>query len=787
MALATISETLSLPASGSAATLRGTRVRLRLVAADSGEAVAYSASVTTVSEAWQKVANDGSYSFTGVRPNTGSSGDQITDPAETVYELSIVYPSGTVTTRYLDVPDSTGPHAPADIEVNNPNTIRRWRSTDLYDFDATAADADGEVPVWNNTNSEFVPGTVPTAGITDAAVTTAKINDAAVTTAKLNDDAVTTAKITDANVTTAKLAAEAVTSAKVDPTVEVVSQGRLMARRKDARYHLNALLTAFFPLDVVYIGDSHGELGVTENLRSALCKRYGIRYDATCGEWDPAQDGFGLQSNSGAVASTAGPMEYAAEIDTGDYIEWGDGTDQIMGFRFYGVGSFTFEVFYDSVLQSTDTATLAAGEEWASGLLTSRGNVLRVTATADGSVAWGCFTAHDNYANAVRLWNISHSGYNWANIDPDTHSETWDLLDAINPDVAILAMATNETNATTYRDGTIEAITRLRSNNAECTIVLFFPHLASASGNDEDWWDDAHAHMLDICRDYDCIPADLYALTGDLSTSDPNGLISGDLVHLSAAGNAFASAVMHQALTGTMMPVYRPADASGTFPSESLTLRNIDGNTSANVSLLAGAILGDIDQLMVTNPARDTFLPVAAGDPTNPAHMLTEGYADARYQTGIWLGGQDLYPVTGSPSVLPGLGGSISNHRLSAIWGLADSTTEGLGANLVIPSHWSTFALTLVVVHGSGSGNVAYRCRYALVTLGSTVNTAVAGGLVTVANGTQYDTGIVSLLSGVSCTPGQILDFRVQREGADAADTFSGDHGVMGVIVSRAS
>lgn len=186
MALATITETLELPANGSAATLRGMRARLRVVAADSGEAVAYSASVTTIAEAWADVGSDGTYSFTSVRPNTGSSGDQITTPAETVYELSIVHPSGrAVVKRYLDVPDSAGPHDPADIEVANPNTIRRWRTTDVYDVSSTAADADGEVLVWDNDTSTYAPGQVPTAGLADDAVTDAKIDSTVVATTTL--------------------------------------------------------------------------------------------------------------------------------------------------------------------------------------------------------------------------------------------------------------------------------------------------------------------------------------------------------------------------------------------------------------------------------------------------------------------------------------------------------------------------------------------------------------------------------------------------------------------------
>jgi lysophospholipase L1-like esterase len=127
MTTATISETLATPADGSTATLRQTKVRLRLVAASGGVATAYTSGLTAVvADSWVAVEDDGTYSFTGVRPNSGSSGDVITTPTGTVYELVVVYPDRTTLTRYISVPDSAGPHAPADILTADPTDLTSY-------------------------------------------------------------------------------------------------------------------------------------------------------------------------------------------------------------------------------------------------------------------------------------------------------------------------------------------------------------------------------------------------------------------------------------------------------------------------------------------------------------------------------------------------------------------------------------------------------------------------------------------------------------------------------------
>jgi hypothetical protein len=63
MTTATITETLATPAGGSTASLRQTKVRLRLVAASGGVATAYTSGLTAVvADSWAAVEDDGTYS-----------------------------------------------------------------------------------------------------------------------------------------------------------------------------------------------------------------------------------------------------------------------------------------------------------------------------------------------------------------------------------------------------------------------------------------------------------------------------------------------------------------------------------------------------------------------------------------------------------------------------------------------------------------------------------------------------------------------------------------------------
>lgn len=126
MATPTITETLELPGGTlTTAAARAIKVRLRLVAADSGEAVGYATGddVTVGGTRWTTPNTSGVYSFSTVRPNSGSSGDQISSPSGTVYELVVRFLDRPPVTRYIDVPDTAGPHLVQDILTDAPSDM----------------------------------------------------------------------------------------------------------------------------------------------------------------------------------------------------------------------------------------------------------------------------------------------------------------------------------------------------------------------------------------------------------------------------------------------------------------------------------------------------------------------------------------------------------------------------------------------------------------------------------------------------------------------------------------
>lgn len=141
MATATITETLELPGGASAATCKKIKVRLRLVVDADTEGIGRAGDSPASVGGVRSTSPDGSgtYTFTGVRPNSGSSDDVITSPTGTVYELVIVYPDRPAVTRYVSVPDSAGPHQVGDILTVAPDPLPTGQ--DLLDLiDAAGLD-----------------------------------------------------------------------------------------------------------------------------------------------------------------------------------------------------------------------------------------------------------------------------------------------------------------------------------------------------------------------------------------------------------------------------------------------------------------------------------------------------------------------------------------------------------------------------------------------------------------------------------------------------------------------
>lgn len=124
MTLATVRHQIELP--GGQAPRGRVRGLLRLWATDDGDdAFGYAAGADrAVGGAREVSANRaGLIEFTGVAPNSGSSDDVITDPANTVYELTVIYPDGRRIREFIAVPDSAGPHWVHEIRTTAPSTL----------------------------------------------------------------------------------------------------------------------------------------------------------------------------------------------------------------------------------------------------------------------------------------------------------------------------------------------------------------------------------------------------------------------------------------------------------------------------------------------------------------------------------------------------------------------------------------------------------------------------------------------------------------------------------------
>ena len=123
MTLATVTETVKLP--GQAAPRAVARLRLVAAAAVTDDAAGHAsaADLTLAGVREVTVGADGVYTFTNVNPNSGTSDDVIDTPTGTVYELALVFDDGRRVVRYLDVPDTAGPHDVGDLLTPAPTDV----------------------------------------------------------------------------------------------------------------------------------------------------------------------------------------------------------------------------------------------------------------------------------------------------------------------------------------------------------------------------------------------------------------------------------------------------------------------------------------------------------------------------------------------------------------------------------------------------------------------------------------------------------------------------------------
>ena len=120
MALATIGETILVAGAPSV----GAEVTVTIVAATAGTAFGYTTVATEGGRRRAATDATGAWSLGSVAPNVGSSGDVITSPSGTVYRIDVRHRDGTVMVpRFVEVPDSVGPHDIVDILTVAPDAI----------------------------------------------------------------------------------------------------------------------------------------------------------------------------------------------------------------------------------------------------------------------------------------------------------------------------------------------------------------------------------------------------------------------------------------------------------------------------------------------------------------------------------------------------------------------------------------------------------------------------------------------------------------------------------------
>lgn len=138
MALPTVKKQIELPGGGSAAR---SRARLRLVASTASEAYGYAPGIDVAGTRTVLADATGLCTWTNVHPNSGTSPDAITIPANTVYEVSVTLPNGTRTIEHISVPDQDGTVWVQDILAVAPTALPISGAVTTAELDAVVAAA----------------------------------------------------------------------------------------------------------------------------------------------------------------------------------------------------------------------------------------------------------------------------------------------------------------------------------------------------------------------------------------------------------------------------------------------------------------------------------------------------------------------------------------------------------------------------------------------------------------------------------------------------------------------
>lgn len=170
----------------------------------------------------------------------------------------------------------------------------------------------------------------------------------------------------------------------------------------------------------------------------------------------------------------------------------------------------------------------------------------------------------------------------------------------------------------------------------------------------------------------------------------------------------------------------------------------------------------------------------AASDATR---AVTPSAAASTYGAQIWIPAAQLTPSTGSAPVL--------NRTAASRWPaitFADAATEIAAVSVPIPETWATFDVHLYwTCLTTATGNVRWVVIRDRAGAGDSLNVSGSNATATASSPGQYLLAVTACSTGIAAVPDDLCNLRVQRTGADAADTLAASVELIGVMLSRAS
>jgi hypothetical protein len=148
----------------------------------------------------------------------------------------------------------------------------------------------------------------------------------------------------------------------------------------------------------------------------------------------------------------------------------------------------------------------------------------------------------------------------------------------------------------------------------------------------------------------------------------------------------------------------------------------------------------------------------------------------------VWFGAERIAPISGATSPLSAAIG------VWPAWGFVDSAEVARGVTLWMPDHWTTYSIDIYWRGlAATSGDVQWRTYRQSVDPGDTLTFGTFSTGVVAAAGSQHQLVLTTLASGLAVVSGKLTRVAIARQGAESADTYAGEVGLVGVMLRKAS